>query len=682
MKTSALRTAVGTAVACLGFIAHYVCADTLDVWKLRNPHLSLGTHWKVNFLNGQYVAFQGSAGLAVSKDGTNWAALPLPFDGSTINQIAYGNGQYVAVGGTATGSLLATSPDLTNWTFAAAGPDRALNSVAFGGGVFAAVGSTGSAALGTFTSFVITSTNGSDWTRQNSPTNTGVVDIVYGNGRFVAALNDAGPQFMVSTDGTSWLPVNYTTNRFFQTITFAAGQFYAGGYYWGPYSANYPALAVSPDGFTWAPCTDPRAYGYPLFHAVSGNGILLGTTGDTANPLSVSVDGTNFVAITSNTFSNYNIGVAFGNGLFVNAFLQTSPDGTNWSASAVPPTNSYSSYSVQDIFTGTNGYTAFTVTAPLLVSPNGLQFSFVTNNPPAYERVKYANGLYHAVGAGGILGRSTNGLDWVGRTSATGNSLHDIEYGNSTWVAVGDNGTITRSSTGNTWALSTSGTSLGLNGIVYATNQFVVVGDTGTVLTSPNGSAWVPQFSGTLQTLNQVAYGNGQFVAVGANGIVVTSPDGANWTPQVSGVQATLTGVAFGDGVFCAVGAGGNTNVVLISTDGASWTQRNSGGIQSMTGGTAGVRFLNGTFFVFSDTNIAQSGPVIAPQLQVVFSNGQPRVNVQCSSNLLLRLESANALQGPWTDCGLLTNSLGAGFTYPDDSASGQPQRFYRAVAP
>jgi hypothetical protein len=675
------RLTLGITIFCFGLVALQLNADTLDVWNLRNPHLSLGMHRTINYVNGQFVAFgPPAAGLATSNDGTNWAVIPLPFDGSQINQIAYGNGQYIA----AAGSLLASSLDLTNWTYSTNPPQTTLNAIAFGNGAFVAVGSNLTSSV-TLSAFAFRSTDGVNWTQSTIPTNNlpynALYEITYGNGHFVATEYTLG-RILVSADGISWTATPTVSNEYLRFISFANGRFYAAGY--ANVGSNYAALVYSTDGSTWSFAPDPRfaTSGAPQpFHAVSGNGLLLATASPAPTPLAISTDGANFVSFAPNNFSN-SFPIAFGNGLFANSWLQVSADGTNWSASPVPPTNNLP-YIVDDIFTGTNGYIAFChPNEPLLASPNGLQFSFTTNVVPTYQRVKYANGLYHAVGQGGSLGRSTNGLDWVTRNPATLNPLRDIEYGNSTWVAVGANGTITTSPTGNAWTLRFSGTSLNLNGIAYGDNQFVAVGQDGTVMTSPDAITWTAQYSGTQENLLGITFANGQFVAVSAD--VLTSPDGVNWTVHNSGVQLLdLNAIAFGEGTFCAVGRGGGlTNVILTSTDGVSWTQRIPDALKSMFGNSAGVRFLNGTFFMFSDTYILQSGPVTPVQLGINFASNSPQISVQASSNLLLKLQWAGALTGPWQDCGLFTNPPSGNFTFPDASASGQSPRFYRAAAP
>ena len=76
----------------------------------------------ITYGNGKFVAVGGSGKGAYSPDGINWTAISdMKFSGTPINAITYGNGKFVAVGG-ATFSLLPTtskgaySPDGINWT--------------------------------------------------------------------------------------------------------------------------------------------------------------------------------------------------------------------------------------------------------------------------------------------------------------------------------------------------------------------------------------------------------------------------------------------------------------------------------------------------------------------------------------------------------------------------------------
>lgn len=470
------------ALLCGAFVAISFSSpanDTLDIWRWRNPLPSGSTRGSIAFLNNQFVVITSGPGVLTSPDGTNWTDHSVLIDG-TLNQITYGNGHYVAVGSGANGGLIATSTDLANWTTNAPGIPYPLNAVAFGDGVFAVVGSIGSVPSNNYAGYLITSTDGVNWTLRASPSNSPITDIVYGAGKFVAALNSGQGEVLVSDNGSDWSFATVSSGRNFTQLSFASGKFFASGLHYLSFTA-VPDLSYSADGLTWHPASDPRPTGLAEFQAVSGNGLLLGINGTSIDPLSSSIDGSNFTSFAANNYL-YSGSVAFGNGVFVNSSLQASQDGTNWSPSAISPATGL----ISELLQNSSGYVV--IASPLLVSSNGLKFSVTTNTMPIYPgRVRFANGLYHGV-RGGIV-RSTNGLDWELRNSATTQILNDIEFGNSLWVAVGNNGTITASTTGNAWSLRTSGTAVALNGIIFANNLFVVVGQSGTVLTSTDGNS-------------------------------------------------------------------------------------------------------------------------------------------------------------------------------------------------
>ena len=98
---------------------------------------------------------------------------------------------------------------------------------------------------------------------------------------------------------------------------------------------------------------------------------------------------------------------------------------------------------------------------------------------------------------------------WINASSPTTQTLWGVASGDTQFVAVGEGGTILTSPDGIEWTLRTSGTSRWLLAAWSPVrNLFVVVGDAGTILTSPDGITWTPRSSGTVQRLNSVARGS------------------------------------------------------------------------------------------------------------------------------------------------------------------------------
>jgi hypothetical protein len=127
-----------------------------------------------------------------------------------------------------------------------------------------------------------------------------------------------------------------------------------------------------------------------------------------------------------------------------------------------------------------------TKTAPLRLKVTPLGTTWTLHSPGfnGLNGVTHGNGLFVAVGEGGTILTSRDGVSWTRRTSG-GNTLLRVARGKGLFVAVGGGGTILTSSDGVTWMPQASGTSNWLFGVTYGNGTFVAVGDWGTILTSP-----------------------------------------------------------------------------------------------------------------------------------------------------------------------------------------------------
>ncbi len=147
--------------------------DPLNQWTQRNP-LPMGDEAAIAYGDGQFVAV-GSA-ILTSPDGVTWTERN---SGTTddLFAVAYGNGQFVAVGGSGLGGsgTILTSPDGVAWTSHNPGT-RGLNAVGYGGGQFVAVGG-----LGT----ILTSPDGAAWVGRWTGATDQFTGVTYGNSQFV-----------------------------------------------------------------------------------------------------------------------------------------------------------------------------------------------------------------------------------------------------------------------------------------------------------------------------------------------------------------------------------------------------------------------------------------------------------------------------------------------------------------
>lgn len=232
----------------------------------------------------------GQAQVATTTDGINWTLYSLTGGWNTGNDIAYGNGLWIAVGYTGGGpfpivSKIQTSPDGVTWTEVIPPDIRHLNGVCYNGSLWVVGGSDG----------IITSLDGATWTLQTFTPGFSVYAVAYGNGYFVAVG--------------------------------------AGG-----------GVATSPDGVTWTAQTG--AHGTDAINEVAYSGSIFVAVGD-FNKVSTSPDGINWTAQTGvHDPAQYIETVEFGHGIFViGAYssidypnpISTSPDGITWTAR--PATN-------------------------------------------------------------------------------------------------------------------------------------------------------------------------------------------------------------------------------------------------------------------------------------------------------------------------------------------------------
>ncbi len=163
--------------------------------------------------------------------------------------------------------------------------------------------------------------------------------------------------------------------------------------------------------------------------------------------------------------------------------------------------------------------------------------------------------------------------------------LLDVAFGNDRFVAVGEGGTVLTSTNGLTWVRSETGQTGTTYTMVFGGGLFVGLGachhgacwrpDLGPrphALVSPDGISWTNVFID--RQLGSPAYGNGVFVAAGGERIL-TSPDGLAWTERLQTPGASS--IAFGNNRFVATGYSFESprvfrSFVMSSTDGISWT--------------------------------------------------------------------------------------------------------------
>jgi hypothetical protein len=120
-------------------------------------------------------------------------------------------------------------------------------------------------------------------------------------------------------------------------------------------------------------------------------------------------------------------------------------------------------------------------------------------------------------------------------------------------VAVGEWGTVVTSTNGQDWVLRSTARSDYLWAVGTNEFGFLAVGQRGLILTSRDGATWVPSESGVSQWLNGIASGAETTVVAGDAGVILNPapPEGDEivlWDPAVgdAGFQFPVTGLAVG----------------------------------------------------------------------------------------------------------------------------------------
>ena len=395
-------------------------------WTNRTLPVSGVGYNQVAYGNGMFVAVgpnTATSSVLTSTDGVNWIARSTPA-ASGYRIVTYGNGEFVAIAAYgATSTTVITSPDGINWTARAGTASLNWTGVTYGKGLFVAVAQDGASSTD-----VMTSPDGVTWTsRTSAGFMTGSTPhlwqgVTYGNGTFVAVSGDssgtAAGEVMTSTDGVTW------TSR----TAAAAGRYYSVGYGNGLFVAAPgagSAIMTSPDGVTWTTRTS-AATGNQYLGITYGNGLFVMTPTTTGIPILTSPDGITWTARTSTNTARQWTGVAYGNGVFAmtagdNSAIQTS--GTNDTA-AVQNNNIYQ-----------GGFTAYGTT-------NLVTTAISVSTSTAL--VNIGDGSFAGT-ASSFLGSATGTELAINATSTFGGNLIDLQVGGSSKFKVDASGNITAS---------------------------------------------------------------------------------------------------------------------------------------------------------------------------------------------------------------------------------------------
>ena len=174
-----------------------------------------------------------------------------------------------------------------------------------------------------------------------------------------------------------------------------------------------------------------------------------------------------------------------------------------------------------------------------------------------------------------------------------GRWLGGLASSDSLVVAVGDGGVILASANGVNWEIVHSQSGAYLLDVTWTGDQFVAVGGQyywaktshpptpsyGIILTSPDGLEWTVCHESGLRYFTKVIYNGDQILAIGVKGLTVTSPDGFTWSEHVieEPWESGMFDVAWNGSVYAAIGGIdwglGSMITIYHSEDGATWTE-------------------------------------------------------------------------------------------------------------
>ena len=246
----------------------------------------------------------------------------------------------------------------------------------------------------------------------------------------------------------------------------------------------------------------------------------------------------------------------------------------------------------------------------------------------------YSNtGRFVAVGFGGVITTSLDGIEWTSIISPTMNNLTRVTVSDTgRFVAVGNSGTIITSPDGLTgWTSVLSGTTNNLLGVKFVNNRFIALGsgdisgvNNTLILASVNGIDWASQPSAaTIYSLYDIAVNStGLLVLVGGAGKIFTSDDdGVSWVSRISQQNnSDLQNITVNSSnIFVAVS---DNSEIITSSNGIDWdiTYSESYIFQGVNVNSSGNFFACGSnssgqaVVTSSDGSLNSWTPVVIPQ--------------------------------------------------------------------
>ncbi|MBL9115752.1 MAG: hypothetical protein JNJ83_12155 [Verrucomicrobiaceae bacterium] len=234
---------------------------------------------------------------------------------------------------------------------------------------------------------------------------------------------------------------------------------------------------------------------------------------------------------------------------------------------------------------------------------------WVTRSPlPAtsdFNAIASSNARVVAVGAGGNIHSSLDGITWTPRTSGVLDDLEHVVWTNTQFVAVGDNGTVVTSTDGLSWTVRQRYDEADIDDVVWDGTRIIAVGyghDSPVVLTSSNGAvSWtvrkLPDFA------RRLVWTDGTLVSVDNFGDIMTSTNAEDWAVQKSSPLSYASALCYNGSRIVALERYGDN--IYTSPDGITWTLRTN----PVVNGWRECAWTGAQFVAVSDDGVAATSP-------------------------------------------------------------------------
>jgi hypothetical protein len=396
-----------------------------------------------------YWGDPSSCAVLNSTDGVTWSAVWLP-EATSLRAVASDGVRWVVVGsfcgpapisGCTNNALVASSPDGMTWSVQKMADRLMYWGVLWSGTEFVAVGLNG---------MIATSADGASWSAQSTPTRGAVLGVAAGASALVA-VGERG-LVMTSTDARDWavLSSDLTPRAGLERVVHGNGLWVISNISNGSWPG--PLVLVSSDAKTWQAATsDWFASCVGSFGPVASNGfeflvpcgpgkVLASTDGVTwsrrFDQQSLPLVGLTWSGIEYLGFG-YDVETLVGS-------VYSSRDGSAWTLEFTMTGHRFSGAASDALGTVMAGGTLF-------YKPRGGAWIGVASPASSFRAVARGPGAFVAVGDGGIVARSADGLLWTEEDSGVTADLADITWTGAVFLAVGSGGTILRSWDGFTW---------------------------------------------------------------------------------------------------------------------------------------------------------------------------------------------------------------------------------------